>query len=78
MSPKIPNMNGTIVRQLPHGSFIPPREMATRNEVMEAIKRPPPSQSTRFNLVPKVSVFGLSVRSNGMVTKPMKQNGNMR
>lgn len=49
-----------------------------RKEVMEAMKRAPPSQSTRFNLALKVSVFGLSVRTKGIVAKPMKQNGSMR
>lgn len=76
-SPSAPKINGTKVRNESHGCWDPPQEIAIKKDVDDEIKRKPPSQSTRASLVPRDSVRGFKVSTNGMVAKAMPMNGNM-
>lgn len=76
-SPTSPMTRGAIVWALLHGNWVPPQDMATKNNVAEAMKMKPPIQSTRASFSPKVDVLGFSVRRPGIATKPKPMKGNM-
>jgi hypothetical protein len=73
--PAVPNMIGTIVRQLSQGYCAPPHVTPMRKLHVLEMNRNAPTQSVFMSRSLRTARFALSRTTKGTIARPMAQKG---